>query len=119
MRILYLVIMLASFTGTLYAQAQSDYDFSRPERFEIAKSVQIYPNPAAEEYVHVKVDHVSLAETKVTLHNIIGNEMKVDKELLDEHTLRIKVKDLATGYYLIGLNDEKHKLKGIYKFLKL
>ena len=39
--------------------------------------------------------------------------------MLDENTLRIKVKDLATGYYLIGLNDDKQKLKGIYKFLKL
>jgi hypothetical protein len=119
MRILYLTIFLASFAATLKAQTQPEVDFSRPERFELAKSVQIYPNPAADEYIHVKVDHISLVETKVTLHNIIGNEMKVEKDLLDEHTLRIKVKDLATGYYLIGLNDDKHKLKGIYKFLKL
>ena len=119
MRILYLTIILASFATTLKAQAQADLDFSRGERLDLAKSVQIYPNPAADEYIHVKVDHINLAETKVTLHNIIGNEMKVEKDLLDEHTLRIKVKDLATGYYLIGLNDDKHKLKGIYKFLKL
>jgi hypothetical protein len=119
MRILYLTIILASFAMTLKAQAQTDLDFSRGERLDLAKSVQIYPNPAADEYIHVKVDHINLAETKVTLHNIIGNEMKVEKDLLDEHTLRIKVKDLATGYYLIGLNDDKHKLNGIYKFLKL
>jgi hypothetical protein len=119
MRILYLTIFLASLAATMQAQTQTDVDFSRPERLELAKTVQIYPNPAADEYIHVKVDHISLAETKVSLHNIIGNEMKVEKDLLDEHTLRIKVKDLATGYYLIGLNDDKHKLKGIYKFLKL
>jgi hypothetical protein len=119
MRILYLTIFLASFAMTLRGQAQTDLDFSRPERNDLAKSVQIYPNPAADEYIHVKVDNIDLTETKVTLHNIIGNEMKVEKDLLDEHTLRIKVKDLATGYYLIGLNDDKYKLKGIYKFLKL
>ena len=119
MRILYLTIILASFVGFVQAQTPPDADFSRPERFELAKSVQIYPNPAADEYIHVKIDHISLAETKVSLHNIIGNEMKVEKDLLDEHTLRIKVKDLATGYYLIGLNDDKYKLKGIYQFLKL
>jgi hypothetical protein len=45
--------------------------------------------------------------------------MRVEKELVDENTLRIKVKDLATGYYLIGLHDDKQNLKGIYKFLKL
>jgi hypothetical protein len=65
------------------------------------------------------VEDVDLSEAKVSLHNIIGNEMRVEKDLLDENTIRIKVKDLAMGYYLIGLNDEKQKLKGIYKFLKL
>lgn len=119
MRILYLIIMLASFAGTFKATAQVDYDYSRPERVELSKSVQVFPNPAADEYINVRTEHVTLTDAKVTLHNIIGNEMKVEKELLDEHTLRIKVKDLATGYYLIGLNDEKQKLKGIYKFLKL
>ena len=119
MRILYIIIILASFAGNFTVAAQTDYDFSRPERSELSKSVQVFPNPAADEYVQVRSEHLNLTDAKVTLHNIIGNEMKVEKELLDEHTLRIKVKDLATGYYLIGLNDEKQKLKGIYKFLKL
>ena len=86
---------------------------------ELSKSVQIYPNPAGDEFIHVHIENVNLSEAKVSLHNIIGNEMRVEKDMLDENTLRIKVKDLATGYYLIGLNDDKQKLKGIYKFLKL
>jgi hypothetical protein len=119
MRSLYLTIILAALLGSAQVQAQSGSDFGQPERLEISKYVQIYPNPASDEYIHVKIDHISLAEVKVSLHNLIGNEMKVEKDLLDEHTLRIKVKDLATGYYLIGLNDDKQNLKGIYKFLKL
>jgi hypothetical protein len=54
----------------------------------------------------------------VTLHNIIGNEIRVETDILDEHTLRIKVKDLDAGYYLLALNDSQSKFKGIYKFLK-
>lgn len=119
MKALYLTIILVTLIGVAYAQSPSSSDFGLPERLEISKSVQIYPNPAEDEFVHVHVEHIDLSEVKVSLHNIIGNEMKVEKDLLDVHTLRIKVKDLATGYYLIGLNDDKQNLKGIYKFLKL
>lgn len=119
MKALYLFIILTAVIGSASAQVPSGYDYGQPERLEISKTVQIYPNPAAEEFIHIRIEHINVAHVKVSLHNIIGNEMRVDKDQLDEHTLRIKVKDLATGYYLIGLNDEKQKLKGIYKFLKL
>lgn len=119
MKTLYLIIIFATFIGLGAVQAQSGNDFGQPERLDVAKSVQIYPNPVQDDFLNVSVQHISLEGVKVSLHNIIGNEMKVEKELVDEHTLRIRVKDLATGYYLIGLNDDKQKLKGIYKFLKL
>jgi hypothetical protein len=119
MRALYLIIIFATFLGIGAVQGQSSNDFGQPERLDISKSVQIYPNPVEDDFLNVRVQHISLEGVKVSLHNIIGNEMKVEKELVDEHTLRIRVKDLATGYYLIGLNDDKQKLKGIYKFLKL
>lgn len=118
MRTLYLTIMFASLIGLVQGQSQADFGMS--ERLDVGKTVQIYPNPVQnDDFLHVRVDNISLEGVKVSLHNIIGNEMRVEKDLLDEHTLRIKVKDLATGYYLIGLNDDKQKLKGIYKFLKL
>lgn len=119
MRALYFIVILSAIIGSAFAQGPSVPVYGQPERTDIAKSVQIYPNPAGDEFVHVHIENVDLSEAKVSLHNIIGNEMRVEKDLLDENTLRIKVKDLATGYYLIGLNDEKQKLKGIYKFLKL
>jgi hypothetical protein len=119
MRSLYILLFFIGMTGTVYAQTPSDLDFVLPERVETSRSVRIYPNPAADEFVHVRIDHINIAGVKVSLHNLIGNEMRVEKDLVDENTLRIKVKDLAAGYYLIGLNDETQKLKGIYKFLKL
>jgi Secretion system C-terminal sorting domain len=119
MRALYFTLILSALIGAANAQTPPSAGFGQPERLNVSKSVQIYPNPAEDEFLHVHVEHGNLTEVKVSLHNIIGNEMTVEKELLDEQTLRIRVKDLAPGYYLIGLNDEKQKLKGIYKFLKL
>jgi hypothetical protein len=119
MKALYLVIILAISVGMARGQTPGNGSFGQPERLDLAKTVKIYPNPAPDEFIHVHVENVDLSEAKVSLHNIIGNEMRVEKDLLDENTLRIKVKDLATGYYLIGLNDDKQQLKGIYKFLKL
>lgn len=119
MRALYFTVILSALIGASNAQTPPNYGFGQAERQDLSKSVRIYPNPAEDEFVHVQVENVDLTEAKVSLHNIIGNEMHVEKEMLDEQTLRIKVKDLAPGYYLIGLNDEKQKLKGVYKFLKL
>lgn len=118
MRLLYILILFLGLAGTSYAQTP-EADFSLPERAETSRSVRIYPNPAADEYIHVRIDQVDVSGVKVSLHNLIGNEMRVEKDLLDENTVRIKVKDLAAGYYLIGVNDEKQKVKGVYKFLKI
>jgi hypothetical protein len=117
MRSLYFTIFLALLIGSAGAQAQSGLDFGQPERQDISKSVQIYPIPAVE-FVHIRLEHVNLDDVRVKLHNIIGNEINIETEKIDEHTLRIKVKELDAGYYLIALSDDQAKFKGIYKFLK-
>ena len=52
------------------------------------------------------------------MHNVIGNTMELESEVLDEHEIKLRVKDLATGYYLISLKDERLNVSGTYKFLK-
>ena len=87
------------------------------ERTINPKSISIYPNPAVD-FIEVNLDHLSTNKTKVTLYNIIGNEIKADTEILDEHKLRIKVKEFSAGYYFIAIRDEEYNFKGTYKFLK-
>jgi hypothetical protein len=118
MRSLYMITLLALLLGSFGVRAQSDLEFTQPEqRQDLAKSVQIYPIPAVE-FVHVRLEHLKAEDVKVTLHNIIGNELRVESETMDEHTLRVKVKDLDAGYYLISLRDDQSKFQGVYKFLK-
>jgi hypothetical protein len=84
---------------------------------DLSKTVHIFPNPAVE-YVHVKVTEFPAEKAKLTLHNIIGNKMDIETEVVDEHELRIRVKDLASGYYLLAIKDEKSQSYGIFKVLK-
>jgi len=117
MRILYLVLILFTLAGTARSQAQPGYDPEQPERNDLSKAVQIFPNPAVE-FVHVRLENINVDKVKVSMHNIIGNEINIETERIDEHEIRIKVKDFDAGYYLIALQDDQSKFRGTYKFLK-
>ena len=115
-RLVFIVVLATAFQRGWAQQSPPD-DFPISQEVDIAKSVHIFPNPATE-YVHVKVDELPAEKVQLTLHNIIGNEVEVEKEIVNEHELRVRVKDLASGYYLIALKDDDSKFRGTYKFLK-
>ncbi len=81
------------------------------------KSVSVFPNPAIE-FVSVKFEAPIARQVRLTVHNVIGNTMELEREIIDEHEIKIRVKDLATGYYLISVKDEHSNLSNTYKFLK-
>jgi hypothetical protein len=115
---LLLVVFLASAMQWGWAQTQPEEPTARiyPE-FDLAKSVTIFPNPATE-YVNIKVAEFTVDKVTVTLHNILGNRMDIETEVVNEHELRVKVKDLASGYYLIAVKEEETKFRGTFKFVK-
>jgi hypothetical protein len=108
-------LLIALTCGMGYAQSQSETSYSAQSAF--VESVHIFPNPAVE-YVHIKIERVPAAQVSLAVHNILGNEMVIETEVVDEHELRIKVKDLAVGYYLLAVRDKESKNKGTFKFLK-
>lgn len=116
LRLVSVVMMLSAFQ---LSQAQSQPENPAPATPEVnlTKSVHLFPNPATE-FVDVKLDQFPAQNVKLTLHNIIGNELQVETEILDEHLIRVKVKDLVSGYYLLAVKDEESKFRGTYKFLK-
>ncbi|MEO7989229.1 MAG: T9SS type A sorting domain-containing protein [Chryseolinea sp.] len=117
--ILYLLIFALSFTTSVgWTQSHSEYA-SLPDRAvtDPTKAFQIFPNPTTD-YIHIRNEQVEMSLLKLTLHNIIGNEMQVEVEVVDEHELKVKVKDLSPGYYLIAVKDDFSKFRGTYKFLK-
>lgn len=115
LRLILIVFALPAWQGAM-AQSQPDPP-SAAQEMNLTKSVHLFPNPATE-FVDVQLDHFPAEKVRLTLHNIIGNELQVEKEVLDENLIRVKVKDLASGYYLLAIKDEESKFRGTYKFLK-
>lgn len=87
------------------------------EKLDLSRSITLYPNPTTD-YINIKLGTLEASHAKVTLFTILGSELQIDKETVNEHEVRLKVKDLATGYYLIAVRDEQLQFKATYKFLK-
>jgi len=109
------VLLLALAAQVSYGQLQADNAITA-ER-DPMESVHIYPNPAVE-YVHVKVEHLPATQIKVAIHNILGNEMNIETEIVDEHELRVRVKEFAAGYYFVAIKDPESNFRKSFKFLK-
>lgn len=81
------------------------------------KSVAIFPNPAVE-YLNVKFENPIAKKATLTVHNVIGNLVDVELETIDEFEVRLRVKDLPVGYYLLAVRDEASNSRSTIKFLK-
>jgi hypothetical protein len=82
------------------------------------KSVQVYPNPTSD-FLNVKFETSIAKKAVFKIHNIIGNEISVDAEVIDDFEVRFKVKDLHEGYYILAVQNAQSGAKYTYKFLKL
>jgi len=110
------------FLIAIVAVAHLGYGQVREENFgtnpsDPIKQVQVYPNPAIE-FLSLKFETPQAKKVKLTVHNILGNSLEVEIEVVDEHEIKVKVKELATGYYFVSVRDEQANLRGTYKFLK-
>jgi Secretion system C-terminal sorting domain len=100
---------------TTLGQTKDESFFQRTP--DPVKSVEIFPNPATE-FISVKFEAPIAKRVRLSVHNVIGNTMELETERVDEHEIKIRVKDLATGYYLISVKDEHLNIGSTYKFLK-
>ena len=104
-------------SNSLFAQSGEVHRFRNESLEARVNDVKLFPNPTVE-HLSVRIDNSTLAEATFTVHNIIGNIVDADVEKVGESEYKIKVKDLAPGYYLLAIRDEKGYFKETYKFLK-
>ncbi|HZX75119.1 MAG TPA: T9SS type A sorting domain-containing protein [Cyclobacteriaceae bacterium] len=113
-----IVIMIFCVQVAQFAVAQNHNDMVFPsEKANEIKSVQLYPNPAVE-YLVVRFAEPCAQKVKLAVHSIIGNTVEVEREIIDDHEIRLHVKDLPSGYYFLALKDEEASQRGSFKFLK-
>jgi hypothetical protein len=119
MRVVIIIgLVVALLTSSIEGKSQYREDFAGGPP-SISKSIHIYPNPTNEsDYVNVGVAPFKSNKIRLALHNIIGNELPVEIEIVDEHELRVRVKDLPSGYYLLTVKDMESSFRGTYKILK-
>ena len=106
-------VLMLFLTQLAWGQA---HDVFYGDRREPAKLVKLFPNPASD-YLSVKFETPVAKTVRLTLHNIIGNSLEIESEIIDEHEIRLKVKDLPSGVYLLSVKDDAD-LHSIVKFLK-
>ena len=97
------------------AQGQSAESLSLSGN-DVLRAAHVYPNPAVD-YLHIKFEQPVAKEVTLELHSIIGNNLEVESDIVDDYEVRVRVKDLPSGYYLMdvkkpGMNHHA------FKFLK-
>ncbi len=110
--ILLLFVVLAA-GRVCYGQAH-DESF-RPG--DPVRSVQVYPNPASD-FLSVRFESPVAKTSKLAFHSIIGSSIELEQEIVDEFEIRVRVKDLPVGYYIIAVHDPMNNARSICKFLK-
>ena len=115
MRPLNLIIslLLLFLSAASFSQGNAELN----EKADLTKSITIYPNPSTD-FVNIKLGVLNARQVKLTLYNILGNEVQAETEVIDDHEVRVRVKEFSTGYYLIAVRDEQTQFRGTYKFLK-
>ena len=106
-----LLLLLAAQFGW----AQSHDPFA-PDRNDLLKSVKLFPNPATD-YLSVKFETPLARTVKMTLHNIIGNTLELESEIVDDYEIRVRVKELPAGVYFLAVRDANSS-QNSFKFLK-
>lgn len=111
-KILFSLLLIGVF-GQLKAQK---VDFSLASA-EPLKAVSVFPNPATD-VISVLFDQPLAGNSNLVMYTIIGNEVNIEPELVDDFEVRIRVRELPSGYYLLAVRNEKSGLKVTKKFLK-
>jgi len=89
-------------------------DFNNESSIET--KIEFFPNPVTE-VLNITIKG-NLENTNFTLHNIIGNRIKIQPEKVSENQYKINVNGLASGYYLLMIRDERNAFSYTHKFLK-
>lgn len=108
MRGIYFIIVLFFMAGPTFGQFPTD-----PEK----TTLSLYPNPATTT-LWVKTTNDKIVPENIRVYNVIGNQLDLTINKVEDGNFTVEVEDLPSGYYLLVVeNKETHFTKTV-KFLK-
>jgi len=113
----FIVALVISLLVAQRGLGQAREEHSLPDKGDPVKSVQLFPNPATD-YLTIKFELPHARKVKRAMNTIIGNTLEVEAEVVDDFEVRLKVRDLPSGYYLLAIHDGEANSQNTYKFLK-
>lgn len=120
----YTILLLTLFFGVVaIAQdgsnltVRAEQNLIVPDFLDNSNRVDLYPNPA-EDFLIVQVSNSNLENAKFQVRSLIGTQMSVSPEDLGDGKYRFPVKDFASGYYFVVVEDELARFKKAFRFLK-
>lgn len=117
-KITYVVLVaLLAFTSTLSFGQTGELDRFSNATLNDKNEIKIFPNPSVD-ILQVNIKNSDLENVNLIVYNIIGNTMEVPVQRIARNHFNLKVEDLAPGYYLLAIKDEKGLFKETYRFLK-
>ena len=77
---------------------------------DVTINVEAYPNPTTE-FLNIKISGknttLSAKEYDLTLYDMLGKEVQLDKNWIDDQTIRLDLKQIPTGMYMVNFREIK------------
>lgn len=108
---IFLLFILIAISSQLFAQNDEE------RNTDPVKTAQVYPNPATD-FLTLKFESPIAPNVRLEFFSIIGAPIKVEREVIDETEIRVYVKDLSAGYYVVSIQNVQNNSRTIQKFLK-
>ncbi len=90
------------FGGSITYQFTIDYPL-KYEDLNVSSNIEMYPNPAKDK---VNLKGKGIENGTVNLYNSIGQEVKTEKTIINQHELELNISNLPSGIYMININSE-------------
>ncbi len=104
-------------SGVAFGQSRSEETVFQDTKSDPTRAVQLYPNPATD-ILTIRFEQPQARKIKLAMNTIIGNNLEVEAEVIDDFELHVKVRDLPPGYYLLAIHNSETNSQNTYKFLK-
>jgi hypothetical protein len=115
--LLLIVLSMGMISAFAQSEGQPGSNLSYGTEQREGAGIKLYPNPAPD-YLYVHLGTLEASNVSLSVHSIIGNEFKPEVETINEHEMRVTVKDFAPGYYFVSIRDNVSQYRGVFKFLK-